>query len=92
MKHPFCSVLCFLLLFCTGTLRAQIVYSDYSDPDVCCGTEDDYWLTASSFQCVPGLPLTPDGTRPLGMPVMVYDGQTDFAGSKTGQGNHTVEE
>lgn len=207
MKHPFCSVLCFLLLFCTGTLRAQIVYSDYSDPDVCCGTKDDYWLTASSFQCVPGLPLlhstdlqhwtlenyalpalqpqehyrqpqhgrgvwapsirrhdhtyyiywgdpdygiymvhaddprgqwsepllvipgrglidpcplwdedgrmylvngwagsrsgfnsvltvrplTPDGTRPLGMPVMVYDGQTDFAGSKTGQGNHTVE-
>lgn len=39
------------------TSKAQIVYSDYSDPDVCEGTNGDYWLTASSFQCTPGLPI-----------------------------------
>ena len=37
--------------------RAQVVFADYSDPDVCEGTEGDYWLTASSFQCTPGLPI-----------------------------------
>lgn len=44
-----------LLSFITAS--AQIVYSDYSDPDVCEGTNGDYWLTASSFQCTPGLPI-----------------------------------
>lgn len=47
-------------LLCTSlfsSINAQIVYSDYSDPDVCCGTEGDYWMTASSFQCIPGLPI-----------------------------------
>ena len=37
--------------------RSQIVYADYSDPDVCEGSRGDYWLTASSFQCAPGLPI-----------------------------------
>lgn len=37
--------------------NAQIVYADYSDPDVCRGTEGDYWMTASTFQCIPGLPI-----------------------------------
>lgn len=36
---------------------AQVVYSDYSDPDVCEGDNGDYWMTASSFQCTPGLPI-----------------------------------
>lgn len=47
------------LLFCLHytNINAQIVYSDYSDPDVCEGTNGDYWLTASSFQCSPGLPI-----------------------------------
>lgn len=44
-------------LLMASSARAQIVYADYSDPDVCCGTEGDYWMTASSFQCVPGLPI-----------------------------------
>ncbi len=44
------------LLFISSTY-AQIVYADYSDPDVCEGTNGDYWLTASSFQCTPGLPI-----------------------------------
>ena len=37
--------------------NAQVVYSDYSDPDVCEGDNGDYWMTASSFQCTPGLPI-----------------------------------
>lgn len=45
------------LLFCAYNATAQIVYSDYSDPDVCEGENGDYWLTASSFQCTPGLPI-----------------------------------
>lgn len=49
-------ILLFLLLH-TLTMPAQIIYADYSDPDVCEGTAGDYWLTASSFQCTPGLPI-----------------------------------
>lgn len=37
--------------------QAQLVFADYSDPDVCEGTDGNYWLTASSFQCSPSLPL-----------------------------------
>lgn len=33
-----------------------VLYADYSDPDVI-RVGDDYWMTASSFQCVPGLPI-----------------------------------
>lgn len=48
-----------LILSCFLTISSfsQIVYSDYSDPDVCQGKDGDYWLTASSFQCTPGLPI-----------------------------------
>jgi len=48
------------LLLCLpffSAMQAQIVFADYSDPDVCEGADGDYWLTASSFQCTPGLPL-----------------------------------
>ena len=51
-------VLLFIMLcasFCG--MKAQVVYSDYSDPDVCEGDDGDYWMTASSFQCTPGLPI-----------------------------------
>ena len=47
----------FSLLLACCMVQAQIVFADYSDPDVCEGTEGDYWLTASSFQCTPGLPI-----------------------------------
>lgn len=33
-----------------------IIYSDYSDPDVC-RVGDDYYMTSSSFNCVPGLQI-----------------------------------
>ena len=41
-----------------GTYRNPVINADYSDPDVCVGASgDDYYMTASSFQCVPGLPI-----------------------------------
>lgn len=33
-----------------------IIASDYSDPDVIC-VNGEYWMTASSFNCVPGLQI-----------------------------------
>lgn len=49
-----------------GTYTNPVINADYSDPDVCVGGAldpstpsdgEDYYLTASSFQCVPGLPI-----------------------------------
>ncbi len=41
-----------------GTYTNPIINADYSDPDVCVGPSgEDYYLTASSFQSVPGLPI-----------------------------------
>lgn len=39
-----------------GTYRNPILHADYSDPDAI-RVGDDYWLTASSFCHVPGLPI-----------------------------------
>ncbi len=39
-----------------GRYRNPIIYEDYSDPDVCLG-KDAYYMTASSFSFVPGLPI-----------------------------------
>ena len=55
MKRILISI--FTLLLTIITASAQILYSDYSDPDVCKGKDGGYWLTASSFQCAPGLPI-----------------------------------
>lgn len=56
-----------LLLLSIVSLSAwgQVIYADYSDPDVCQDQQGDYWMTASSFQCTPGLPLlhSTDGSR-----------------------------
>ena len=38
------------------TYRNPIVCADYSDPDVI-RDGDDFWMTASSFNCTPGLPI-----------------------------------
>ena len=41
-----------------GTFTNPVINADYSDPDVCVGPSgEDYYLTASSFQCTPGLPI-----------------------------------
>lgn len=39
--------------------KNPIIFADYSDPDVCRGggAGDDYYMTASSFSCFPGLPI-----------------------------------
>lgn len=39
-----------------GNFRNPIVFADYSDPDVI-RVEDTYYMTASSFNYVPGLPI-----------------------------------
>ncbi|KJD31095.1 glycoside hydrolase [Tamlana nanhaiensis] len=39
-----------------GTYSNPIIYSDYSDPDVA-RVGDDYFMTASSFNAAPGLPI-----------------------------------
>lgn len=39
-----------------GRYRNPIVWADYSDPDVI-RVGDDYWMTASSFGHLPGLPI-----------------------------------
>ena len=50
------------LLLLSMTLSAQfryqnpVIHADYSDPDVC-RVGEDYWMTASSFNCFPGLPI-----------------------------------
>ena len=41
-----------------GTYKNPVINADYSDPDVCVsGDGEDYYMTASSFQCTPGLPI-----------------------------------
>ena len=41
-----------------GTFTNPVINADYSDPDVCVGASgEDFYLTASSFSHVPGLPI-----------------------------------
>ncbi|HLP06348.1 MAG TPA: glycoside hydrolase 43 family protein [Paludibacter sp.] len=39
-----------------GTYKNPVLHADYSDPDVC-AVGNDFYLTASSFNCAPGLPI-----------------------------------
>jgi beta-xylosidase len=39
-----------------GTYRNPVIFADYSDPDAI-RVGDDFWMTASSFNCTPGLPI-----------------------------------
>ncbi len=39
-----------------GTYTNPVIDADYSDPDAC-AVGEDYYLTASSFACLPGLPI-----------------------------------
>ncbi len=41
-----------------GTYTNPVINADYSDPDVCVGKSgEDFYMTASSFNCIPGLPI-----------------------------------
>ena len=39
-----------------GTYKNPILYADYSDPDAC-RVGDDFYMTSSSFNCLPGLQI-----------------------------------
>ncbi|WP_343693352.1 glycoside hydrolase 43 family protein [Chitinophaga sp.] len=59
----FCTlILCFLYLgthaqdLGNGTYRNPVINADYSDPDAC-AAGPDFYMTASSFNCIPGLPI-----------------------------------
>lgn len=39
-----------------GMYRNPVLYADYSDPDAC-RVGNDYYLTSSSFNCIPGLQI-----------------------------------
>ena len=39
-----------------GTYKNPVLYADYSDPDVC-RVGDNFYLTSSSFGCLPGLQI-----------------------------------
>ena len=39
-----------------GTYKNPVLYADYSDPDAI-RVNDDYYMVASSFNCIPGLPI-----------------------------------
>lgn len=39
-----------------GTYKNPVLFADYSDPDVC-RAGDDFYLTSSSFGCLPGLQI-----------------------------------
>ena len=39
-----------------GTYTNPVLYADYSDPDAI-RVDDDYYMVASSFNCIPGLPI-----------------------------------
>lgn len=39
-----------------GTYKNPVLNADYSDPDAC-RVGDDYYMTASSFEYIPGLPI-----------------------------------
>ena len=39
-----------------GTYKNPVLYADYSDPDVC-RVDNDYYMTSSSFNCLPGLQI-----------------------------------
>lgn len=39
-----------------GMYHNPVLHADYSDPDVC-AVDGEYFLTASSFNCTPGLPI-----------------------------------
>ncbi len=54
MSHPFAHP--YKSDLGNGRYRNPVLHADYSDPDVI-RVGSDYWMTASSFNCTPGLPI-----------------------------------
>lgn len=55
-RSIFITVLLFTISAYAQNYKNPIIHADYSDPDVC-AVGDDFYLTASSFNCIPGLPV-----------------------------------
>jgi hypothetical protein len=43
-----------------GKYKNPIIYADYSDPDVI-RVDDNFYMVASSFNCMPGIPVLKSG-------------------------------
>ena len=39
-----------------GRYKNPVLFADYSDPDVI-RVNDDFYMVASSFSCIPGIPI-----------------------------------
>ncbi|GHT38060.1 hypothetical protein AGMMS49965_00300 [Bacteroidia bacterium] len=72
-----------------GKYKNPILNADYSDPDVC-RVGDDYYMTASSFNCIPGLPILHSkdlvNWTLLGAAIPALTPDTIFARSQHGNG------
>ena len=72
-----------------GQYKNPIVYADYSDPDVC-RVGDDYYMVASSFNAVPGLPVLHSkdlvNWTLAGHALTVQQPEADFATPQHGNG------
>ena len=66
LKYAFCAAMMLQSVMITAQVwspdvnanvyRNPIIYADYSDPDVC-QVGDDYYMTSSSFNSIPGLQI-----------------------------------
>ena len=60
MMKRFFQILCMLLLPVIASAQMRytnpVIHADYSDPDAC-EARGVYYMTASSFNCFPGLPV-----------------------------------
>ena len=45
-----------------GKYKNPVLYADYSDPDAC-RVGDDFYMTSSSFNCLPGLQIRSEERR-----------------------------
>jgi len=56
LRHVIGSLIAIGLTCCAFAYQNPVIFADYSDPDVI-RVGADYYLVASSFDCVPGLPI-----------------------------------
>lgn len=71
-----------------GTYTNPVINADYSDPDVI-AVGNDYWLTASSFNCMPGLPIL-HSTDLVNWRIVNYALHTNFPDSQVPQHGNGV--
>jgi len=59
---PFCTMYSQLWIpdLDNGNYKNPVIFADYSDPDII-RVEDDFYMVASSFNCMPGIPVLHSG-------------------------------